>query len=196
MNWGSVRIGCALLGLAIVFSPARGGATDNSCKATSTGINVQDARLQVVPDLTNETLKLVISGRANVPETARTKDKPTKSVCWATIGDMFAVNGVYICSLFENNSGGFSGEDRISQDQGRSIFEQRTSLPLHTPDLSITLFRGERVCADHVVIDINPASGTHIRSINKFPLSLKDDRAELEADFASPLRRLRHSHSA
>jgi hypothetical protein len=180
VNWGSVRLGCVLLGLATVFSPAHGGAVDNSCKAASTGIDVQDARLQVTPDLTNDTLKLVISGRANISGMARTTEKPTKTVCWATIGDMFLVNDVVICSLFENNSGGFSGEDRISQDQGLSIFEQRTSIPLRGPDLSIKLFKYERVCADHVVIDINPASGTHIRSVNKFPLSLKDDRAEFE----------------
>jgi hypothetical protein len=58
VNLGLVRIGCALLSLAFVLSPVRGGAVDNSCLVESTGVKVQDGRLLVIPDLPNNAVKL------------------------------------------------------------------------------------------------------------------------------------------
>jgi hypothetical protein len=157
---------------------ARGAqAQDNSCGAAR-GIKIQDARLVAVPDAHAGLLRLTLSGRAVISDMAQLRAEPAKALCAATIGDRFEVNNNHICGLFDGTHGGFSGRDKIRQDNGAVTFELSNSMPYSGEGIRIEQRPGTGNCAEQLVVEAHPGSSSHFASISSIPQLLAADRAE------------------
>lgn len=171
----SLRVATALAVLifAALASPAQ--ASDDPCTATN-GIQVQDARLLIVPNADGTSAQLTLSGHALISDPDKLSGMPAGALCRAAIGERFLVNNNEVCSGLYYLSGG----DVVKPDGKAVEFALSQRLDQLGTEILIAQRTGEGICAYGLVVEVRPGLHRRFLAVNSIPKSLNDERAEFD----------------